>query len=247
MGRWFSALFQQAGLTVLVCDRSSGVSLAELAEQSEVILISVPMSAATEVVSALAPMLRPGQLVVENGSIKSSILPALLEKCTDQVEVLGIHTMFANDISNLRDENIIVTRTERSAVLADAFESLLYKYGARLSHLDVKTHDELSAFFQSLFHCTMVALAETMRETLGSPNSIETFSTPNSRSILTTMRRVLNQNEDLLLDLQTLNREYPRTRRIYFQSMFRLLTALEHGDLETFLRSARQSRIFLDS
>ncbi len=247
MGRWFKSFFESAGIEVSVSDTDNGLTLSELVKQSEVILLSVPMSAGESVLAELLPLLQAGQLLVENCSIKSCLLPRMLEGVAPGVEVLGIHTMFADDVPSLRGENIVITRTARSGVLADAVENLFYKFGAKLSHLDGPEHDTLSAFFQSLFHATMIALAETMKESIDNREMLETFSTPNSRAVLNTMQRVLHQNEELLLDLQTLNAEYPNTRRIFLQILFRLFSSLNQGDSESFLTSVRESRKFLDS
>ncbi len=247
MGQWFQRFFEHAGVEVHFSDVDDGLSLQDLAETSDVIILSVPMSATDTVLEELLPLLRPGQLVIENCSIKSCVLPSLLSHSAPGVEVLGIHTMFADDIPKLRGENIVLTRTERSGELSSAIENLFYKYGAKLSHLPGKEHDKLSAFFQSLFHATMVALAETMRESIEDKEALSTFSTPNSRAVLTTMQRVLNQDEELLIDLQMLNKEYPNTRRLFLQSLFRLFSALNQEDAEAFLDSVRKSKAFLST
>ena len=244
MGQWFSNFFAEIGLEVLIADTGTGVSLKELIERCEVILLSVPMSAFGNVISEAASLLRPGQLVVENSSIKSAALPALEKLAPAGVEILGIHTMFGAAVESLRGENVIITRTERSGAKAQALEDLLYKFGAKITRADIQTHDQKSAFLQSLFQATLVALAETMGQTFASAEELEPFSTPNSRNVLESMRRVLNQTDNLLEDLQRLNSEYPEVRRQFLQTMFNLLAELEHGT-DDFLARANKGRAFL--
>ncbi|HQH27906.1 MAG TPA: prephenate dehydrogenase/arogenate dehydrogenase family protein, partial [Oligoflexia bacterium] len=157
MGKWFNRFLSGAGLEVLVSEKSTGLSLKDLAQEADVILLSVPMSQAAAVGRELCPHLRPNQLLVENCSIKSCVLPLLLELCPKEVEVLGIHTMFGGDLPSLRGENVIITKTERSRKRAQAFEDLLYKYGAKTTYASIEEHDKRVAFLQALIHFTALS------------------------------------------------------------------------------------------
>ena len=245
MGRWFSRFFDAAGLEVLIADKNQGLSLPELVQRSDVILLSIPMSQADSVARQLCPMLRPGQLVVENCSIKSAALPVLLELCPPEVEVLGIHTMFGGEAPALRGENIIVTKTSKSAAKAQAFEDLLYKYGAKITYASIEEHDHQTAFQQSLIHFTALCIAHLMRESFEDLKSLEPFSTPNSRSALQIVKKVLSQSNDLIADLQILNQEYPELRKKFVEHVCRIAEELDQGKVEELIKQAALSRKFI--
>jgi prephenate dehydrogenase len=247
MGRWFADFFSNAGLKVLISDIAKSkecVSIEELCKNSEVILISTPMSAVNDVIDAIIPNLSPGQLVVENCSIKAAGLPKLLAECPDGVEVLGIHTMFAADIKELRGQNVILTKTERSRELSLAFEELIYKHGAITSSVDSKQHDQAAAILQALMQASLVSLGDFLSDNFDSVEELETFSTPNSRAVVKTVQRVLKQNKQLLKDLQELNPESSAARLAFLQTIFKIITALENKEFDKFEESADKARRF---
>lgn len=246
MGKWFRKFFEGAGLEVLGADLQGGLSLEELAKRAGVILLSVPMSAAEETAAKLLAHARPGQLIVENCSIKSCVLPALLQKTPANVEVLGIHTMFAGDIASLEGENVVVTKTLRSGEKAQALEDLLYKHGAKISHRTIEEHDQVASFVQTVLQLNMVALAEVMRTSFPSLQSLDFVSTPNFRNTLTTMTRVLNQSDSLLTDLQTKNVLAKEMREKFAKTLNEMAKALNQGKTDGFLESVRASRGFFE-
>jgi len=245
MGQWFRKFFQSAGVEVLECDRGSGLPLKELAKKSDVLLLSVPMSAAAEVVEELLPHVRPGHLIVENCSIKSCALPTLLARAPEKAEVLGIHTMFAGDVASIQDQNVVVTRTTRSGEKAQAFEDVLYKHGARIQYISIDDHDRVAALVQSLIQFNMLALADVMQSTFPSLDALNVLSTPNFRNILAVASRVLGQSDDLIFDLQLRNENASELRKRFRESVERIATALDRGDNKVLLDSLAASRTFI--
>ena len=101
--------------------------------------------------------LRPGQLVVENCSVKDCSLDTILEDLPKGVECLAIHTMFGEKISSLTGENIVVTSTTSSGPLSDKLENLFEKRGAIVSRVSPDQHSEATALVQSLVHSILLA------------------------------------------------------------------------------------------
>lgn len=246
MGGWFRKFFAEAGIRVFECDKSEGLSIEEVARNSDVILLSVPMSAVNEVVKRLLPCLRPSQLVVENCSVKSCILPYLLGEAPSGVEILGIHTMFSGDIASLVDENVIITRTARSGERAQAFEDLLYKYGATIRYANIERHDLSAAFVQSTLQLAMLILADVMEHAFTGRDEFEFMSTPNFRNVSQTISRVLNQTDKLLLDLQTQNIFAEKMRHQFLESAFRIIFALDQKDEKKFFQAIQNARAFIE-
>ncbi len=249
MGTWFQEFFARHGLEVIISDlvdseQCRQTSIPELVKKSDVVLLSVPISAMATVISEIAPHVTPGQLVVENSSIKSAALPLLESGLPADIEVLGIHTMFSKNIERLSEQNIIITRTASSGDTSLAFENLFYKFGARLSYISAEEHDTATSVLQALLHISMIAIAEVMRESVPELKQLEPFSTPNSRAIVQTIQRVLGQSDDLLSDLQLLNTEYPLVRRRFLESVFSLIQSLNHQELQYFHESITKSRSF---
>lgn len=245
MGSWFVRILEQTGLEVLVCDRDTVLDVKATCEKSDVVLLSVPMSVAKDVAKEVSQHISPGKLVVENCSIKNSILPDLCKSVSKGVEVLGVHTMFASDIESLQGENIIITKTDSSATKARGFEDFLYKHGARISHAGGTEHDKILSFNQSLIHLVLVSLAEVLRENIPDKKAQDEFSTPNSRNVMQSVNRILNQTDELLVDMQMLNSEAKEMRTEFLKSIESLVKSLNDGDSKKFLESVVKSREFL--
>ncbi len=247
MGKWFCEFFRSAGLEVLECDLDNGRPLAETAKGSDVLVLSVPMSAAEGIAKELIPHLHAGQLVVENCSIKSCVLPVLEEKAPKGVEILGIHTMFGGDAPSIFDQNVIVTQTKRSGELAQAFEDLIYKHGARVQYSTIESHDHGASFVQSVLQLNMLILGDVMRRSFGSAKDLDFISTPNFRNVVSVLRRVLSQSEDLIVDLQVKNEQAVSMRHRYLESAFRLISALDVGNEKEFIGAVRELRGYFET
>ena len=251
MGTWFTNFLEAAGYHTLIYDRASKekrnqVSLAQLVTRSDVILLSVPITSLDEVLNQIAPLLKEETLVVENCSIKHCSLPLVLEKTPEFVEVLGIHTMFGGNIETLKHQNVLITRTERSGEKAEAFESLLYKHGASISQVSIDEHDKLSAFVQSLTHCLMLSLGEVMAECFPNKEVLESFSTPNSRALMASCKRISNQHENLIQDLQRLNPEYKPILNKFLETFFSAVAEIHSNNYEGLVDYARNTKKFLE-
>lgn len=243
MGKWFCKFLSNAGMEVCGFDKNSSCSLKEAVSEADMILISIPMSAIDTLTPELSTVISPGQLVVENCSIKSAALPQLQKIIPDEVELLGIHTMFGGDIVDLRGENIIVVKTKRSASKAQEFEDMLYKFGANLLQTSLKEHDKISALLQSSFQLMLIAVAETVKKEFQSFDNIKPYSTPNSRLIEKSIRKVMKQDSALLVDLQTMNPFASAVRKKLLESFANLVFALENEDTETLLETIAQAKI----
>jgi len=244
MGSFFSKFFEDAGISVTACDIKTKITPEKLVKDVDVIFLSLPMSEITSITSKIAPLLRPGQLIIENCSVKHAALLKIEEIVPAGVEVLGIHTMFGGDISNLRDQNIVITETQSCGPLAQSFADLLYKHGARLTKASTLEHDKRTSFVQSLVHFSSICMADVMRESFSDPDELEAFSTPNARRTIETLRRVVAQHPTLSSDLQTLNPEAIEMRIKFLKKVFELTLSLNNADTEPLLKTIEKSKLY---
>ncbi|HYY15461.1 MAG TPA: prephenate dehydrogenase/arogenate dehydrogenase family protein, partial [Gammaproteobacteria bacterium] len=240
MGRWFGPFFEKAGYRVLISGRTTPLTYQQCIEQSNAVIINVPISHTVELIHKLAPCFRTGQLMVDNTSIKIQPVAAMLEVAPEGVEVLGMHTVFGPTITELRRQNVIFTSTPRSGELALEFEGIFYKYGATITHTTPEYHDRQMAFHQNLEHFTKVVLAEVLRTQFGSPEVMATYSSPNSRLSLITMGRVLKGDPQLYAEIQTQNLQGAGLIQAYLRIASEIGQALSHGDADQFAQIMHQ-------
>src|SRR5919197_3662013 len=237
MGRWFRPFFEKAGYRVLISGRTTPLTYQQCIEQSNAVIINVPISHTVELIHKLAPCFRTGQLMVDNTSIKIQPVAAMLEVAPEGVEVLGMHTVFGPTITELRSQDVIFTSTPRSGELALEFEGIFYKYGATITHTTPEYHDRQMAFHQNLEHFTKVVLAEVLRAQFGAPGVMATYSSPNSRLSLITIGRVLKGDPGLYAEIQTQNLQGAAMIQEYLRVAGELGRALMDGDASRFAQA----------
>jgi prephenate dehydrogenase len=234
MGRWFRPFFEKAGYQVLISGRTTPLSYQQCIEHSDVVIINVPISYTIELIHKLGHLFRPGQLMVDNTSIKTQPVAAMLEVAPEGVEVLGMHTVIGPTISELRRQNVIFTTTPKSGELAQEFEGIFYKYGATITHTTPEYHDRQMAFHQNLEHFTKVVLAEVLRGQFGAPEVMANYSSPNSRLSLITMGRVLKGDPGLYAEIQTQNLQGAGIIQEYLRIAGEVGRVLMQGDASHF-------------
>jgi prephenate dehydrogenase len=237
MGRWFRPFFEKAGYQVLISGRTTPLTYQECIAQSDAVIINVPISHTIEVVHKLGHLFQPGQLMVDNTSIKTQPVAAMLAVAPEGVEVLGMHTVFGPAIPELRRQNVVFTSTPKSGELAQEFEGIFYKYGATITQTTPAYHDRQMAFHQNLEHFTKVVLAEVLRAQFGTPEVMASYSSPNSRLSLLTMGRVLKGDPALYAEIQTQNLQGPGMIEAYLRIAGEIGRALMQADAEPFAQA----------
>ena len=241
MGGWFEKFFGGAGYRVFTSGRKTPLTYQQCVEQSDAVIINVPIQHAVGVIRSVGPCFRPGQLLVDNTSIKTQPVAAMLESVPEGVEVLGMHTVFGPSVPELRNQNVLFTHTARSGELAQEFEGIFYKYGARITRTTPEYHDQQMAFHQNLEHFTKIALAEVLRERFGGTEALASYSSPNSRMSMITMGRILNMDPQMVAEIQTYNLQGPGMIEKYLEVVSRLGAALIQGEVEPLRQAMAQN------
>jgi prephenate dehydratase/prephenate dehydrogenase len=241
MGQWFEKFFGAAGCTVLLSGRRTPLTYQQCIAQSDAVIINVPIKHTVEVIQAVGPFFRPGQLIADNTSIKTQPVAAMLAAVPAGVEVLGMHTVFGPAVDNVRRQNVIFTRTPASGELAHEFESLFYKHGAKITYTTPENHDKQMAFHQNLEHFTKIVLAQVLRSYFADPTEMDSYSSPNSRTSLVTMGRILNADPDLYSEIQAHNLQGPAMIQAYLEAAHTIGQALINGDSRAFQESMTAS------
>ncbi len=205
MGRWFRPFFEAADIRVRSCDKATALTPAACVAQSDVVLINVPLESTAHVIAQVAPLCRPGQLLVDNTSVKTEPLATMMQAAAEGVEVLGMHTIFGPGIDSLRGQNVVFCRTASSGLLAQELENIFYKHGALITHATPQEHDKQMALHQNLEHFTKVVLAEFLRREFGTLDACARYSSPNSRLSLGMMARMLLGDPTLYTGIQAHN------------------------------------------
>ena len=241
MGQWFRKFLGEARCNVLISGRRTPLTYQQCIEQSDVVIINVPIRNTVDVIHDVGRYFRPGQLITDNTSIKTQPVEAMLAAVPEGVEVLGMHTIFGPRVESLRNQNIVFTRTPLSGARAKEFEDIFYKYGATITYTTPQYHDKQMAFHQNLEHFTKIALAQVLHTHFSDPTEMDRYSSPNSRTSLAIMGRILRADPDLYSEIQSYNLQGPTVLKAYLDVVQTLARALIDGNVDAFTRSMTTS------
>lgn len=168
---------------ILVCDPSESARAAALqaglsvialpgVAQADIVLLCVPVPQLGQTLSALAPHLRPGQLIADVASVKSAPAALMQNLLPDHVDLLATHPMFGpqSAATGTRGLQLVLcplrgtSWRRRAAFLRKAL-------GLRVLLSTPDQHDREAAFTQGLTHL----LARAMRD-LGPAPKLRTKS-----------------------------------------------------------------------
>ncbi len=74
----------------------------------DVLIIAVPLDSIEEAISTCAPLMKAGSLLMDIGSIKSSIIELMVEHTNNKVNVLSIHPLFGPRFDSFAAQTCVV-------------------------------------------------------------------------------------------------------------------------------------------
>lgn len=242
MGEWYLRFLAAQGIEAVPYDLEEPEALQTVIDRSRLIFLSVPMSAAVELIKKIAPHLKAGQLVVDACSVKTPIVQAIEALLPAKVEFLGLHTMFGPWSELQSRENVIALKSPKAGKLAEKFTELFSRAGFKLHWATAEEHDRLTACTQSLMHFLLFALGGSLTRLGITVKDLEPYLTPNSRHTLDAMQRILNQSPDLSLNIQNLNPFAADARRRFLEAAFQMQAGFEQNSDEEFLSTIKNYR-----
>lgn len=203
IGSLFARLLGAAGFDVLVSDRATALSNAELAARCDLALVAVPLRATPPVLAEMAPRVRPGAALVSLGSLMEPAAAAL-EQCAGETFLL--HPLFGPGRKSLRDARLALAASGDGARQA-WLRHWLREQGAGIVITTPPEHDRAMAAAQALLHSSYAALTpEIMALPGGDPLA---WASPTLHAQLSLMARILRQDARLYGELLALNRHAP--------------------------------------
>lgn len=168
---------------ILVCDPSESARAAALhaglsvialpgVAEADIVLLCVPVPQLGQTLSALAPHLRPGQLIADVASVKSAPAALMQNLLPDHVDLLATHPMFGPQSAAAGTRGLqLVLCPLRGTSWRRRAAFLRKTLGLRVLLSTPDQHDREAAFTQGLTHL----LARAMRD-LGPAPKLRTKS-----------------------------------------------------------------------
>ncbi len=190
--------------------------LRELCE-SDIILIATPVRTFEEILKEIKSYERPGQLVIDVGSVKELPAKILQKHLPKGVDIIGLHPLFGpqSGKNGIRGLNISVcnVRGSRNAKLINFFKN---KLGLKVIEATPTQHDMELAYVQGLTH-----LIGKVFVSLGLPKFSQSTKT---YDLLEQMVEMVRYDSDELF--RTIERDNPYTADAK-KDFFKAVAALE--------------------
>lgn len=226
---------REIGLVDRVCDTAS-----EAVADADLIVLAVPVGAMGPVMEEIQSTLKPGAVVTDVGSVKKSVLDAVMPHIPEGVQFIGTHPMAGTEHSGPRsgfaelfDSRwcLIVPPEGADEGEVKKLEDFWTELGATTERMDPEHHDTVCAVVSHVPHLiayTMVGVADDLRRV--TDQEVIKFSAAGFRDFTriaasdpTMWRDVFLTNKDAALEI--LGR--------FTEELFALQRAIRTGDGDT--------------
>ncbi len=186
------------GTKVLVSGRSTSLTNADLAEQCDLVIVSVPIHDTVRVIEEISPVLTKDQVLCDFTSLKTAPVAAMLKS---EARVIGLHPMFGPTVPSLRNQTIIVCPARAEEHRVKSLISIFSNEGARCTRATPEQHDRMMAVVQGLTHFVTLCMAESVRRLGVDIESTRAFTSPVYQLELSLVGRLLSQDPSLYADI----------------------------------------------
>jgi len=231
MGRLFSSVFSRAGYEVSVSGRSTEISNRDLAENCDIVVVSVPIRATENVIREIAPLMRKEQVLCDLTSVKKTPVEAMLKS---KASVIGFHPMFGPNLPGIQGQNIVATPARCSDETLSLFMSIFTSEGAEVTIMTPEEHDRVMAVVQGLVHFATLAVADAVRTSGTDFEKILSVMSPIYRIEMGLIGRILGQSPDLYGDILRMNTEVMPVLNGFSKSVERLKKSVAASGEEDF-------------
>jgi prephenate dehydrogenase len=231
MGSWLALLLEARGLAVLRTGRKTDLTPSEMAQQCDVVVISVPIADTVRVIKEIGPLVSENGLLMDLTSVKKAPVEAMLKY--SRAEVVGVHPLFGPDSGSNSDLRIAVCPGrghEGPNWVIDTFRD----EGFRVVTLEPEEHDRIMGIVQGVNHFSTLALALCISRSGIETDRLMNVSTYTFNQRLGRIRSIVEQPGELFGSLLMDNPAAGDFIERYLESVESLIQVTRKGDRKAF-------------
>ena len=209
----------------------------KIVQNSDIVIISVPISSTEEVIEELAPFMKEGSLMLDVTSVKEGPSRKMKECLGEGVEFIPTHPVFGPRTTDLKGQIIVLTPIEKGK-----WYPIIYKFledkGMRIIETTAEHHDDMMGVVQVLTHFSYISTASAIEKLRIDIKDTENYESPIYNLMIDTIARIVSQNPYLTYSIQHENKRGEKIRQALFDSVSELKDALTKEDEDKFVEIA---------
>lgn len=243
MGRLFCDFFERKGVKVLISDRGTKLSNRSVAENADIVIVSVPIEKTLYVIKEILPYLKKDSALTDVTSIKSAPLKAMLQA---NCEIFGMHPMFGNS-NEMSGQTIIFCSTKKSGKWEKWLKELFQKNHINIESLPAEKHDKIMNVAQGLVHFAEIIFADGLRRTRMPISEILKYTGKASELKILLAARILAQDPGLYGNIQIANPYALESLKEFKKSFDELYKIVAKKNLKNFEKYFSANKKYLGS
>ena len=236
MGNWFHSFFKNQDLEVIISDKNTKLTNKQVAENSDIVIVSVPIGKSVNVIKNIRNELDEDALLTDLTSLK---IDTCKEMKKGKCGALGMHPLFGPLTEDLKNQSIVFCPLKKNKWIS-FLKKIFKENGADIVELSPKEHDKQMAFIQALVHFTNIGLSHFLREKNFKPKP--EFLVPTFKLQSLVLGRILNQKTDLYTDIELKNPRFKKLIKEYLEELIRLKDDVVEKNHENFSKKFNESK-----
>lgn len=209
MGSLFVRFFSSRGFKVEVVDVQTVLRPEDAMRRCDIVLFAVPLHKSVEIIRQLAPLARPGQLLMDLTSLKVATVNEMLQS---SASVVGLHPMFGGRVSSFSGQTLAACPVRISPENWQWLRGLFSSSGMRVKECSPEEHDRMMSIIQVLFHLTTMLMGRTLRKLGIDIHETMEYTSPSYRIEMNLVGRIFAQNPELYAAITQMN---PNTGKVF--------------------------------
>ena len=212
----------------------------ELANISDILIISVPIQNTEDVIREVAPFMKEGSVMIDVTSVKEGPSKTMAEVVADNVDYIPTHPIFGPRTTRL-DNQVIVLTPERKGKWYERVYSYLDSKNMRIIETTAEKHDYMMSIVQVLTHFSFISTASTIEKLKVDLSETEDYESPIYNLMIDLIARIVAQNPYLTYNIQAMNENGPKIRNTFTEAALELRDVINSGDSEKFVEIANKA------
>ena len=206
----------------------------ELANISDILIISVPIQNTEDVIREVAPFMKEGSVMIDVTSVKEGPSKTMAEVVADNVDYIPTHPIFGPRTTRL-DNQVIVLTPDRKGKWYERVYNYLDSKNMRIIETTAEKHDYMMSIVQVLTHFSFISTASTIEKLKVDLSETEDYESPIYNLMIDLIARIVAQNPYLTYNIQAMNENGPKIRNTFTEAALELRDVINSGDSEKFV------------